>query len=147
MDVLLRYDVPKLGRAGQAVSVTDGYARNYLLPRGIAERATKDNLARIAAELKRRAVADAKAKEECETLKARLAEISITIARKAGDDDKLFGSVTNQDICRALEKESITIDRRKIAVEPPIKALGIHTVEVALHPEVTAALRVWVVRE
>jgi len=147
MEVILRFDVPNLGRAGQAVTVASGYARNYLLPRGMAERATKENLGRIGAELKRRAVADAKAKEECETLKARLAELSITIPRKAGEDDKLFGSVTNQDICRALEKEGITIDRRKIVVEPPIKALGIHTVDVALHPEVTAALRVWVVRE
>ncbi len=147
MDVILRYDVPKLGRAGQAVTVKDGYARNYLLPRGLAERATKENLARVAAELKRRALAEAKEKEACQALAARLAEISVTIPRKAGDDDKLFGSVTNLDISKALEKEGITIDRKKILLDEPIRQLGIFNVDVALHHEVTASLRVWVVRE
>mgnify|MGYP000985390376 CR=1 FL=1 len=147
MDVILRYDVPKLGHAGQAVQVSDGYARNYLLPRGLAEKTSKENLARVAAELKRRALAEAKEKEACQTLAARLAEISVTIARKAGDDDKLFGSVTNLDISKALEKESLTIDRKKILVDPPIRQLGIFNVDVALHAEVTASLRVWVVRE
>ncbi|MCX7848342.1 MAG: 50S ribosomal protein L9 [bacterium] len=147
MEVILRYDVPNVGRAGQAVTVKDGYARNYLLPRGLAEKATKENLARIAAELKRRAIAEAKEREECQTLAARLAEMSVTIPRKAGDDDKLFGSVTNLDISKALEKMGIVIDKKKILVDPPIRQLGIFTVEIALHPEVTANLRVWVVRE
>lgn len=147
MEVILRYDIPKLGRAGQAVTVKDGYARNYLLPRGLAERATKENLARIAAELKRRAIAEAKEREACEALAARLAEMSVTIPRKAGDDDKLFGSVTNQDISKALEKEGISIDKKKILLDPPIRQLGIFNVEIALHPEVKASLRVWVVRE
>jgi len=147
MDVILRYDIEKLGRAGDAVKVTDGYARNYLLPQQMAEKATKDNLAKIAAELKRRKVAEAKEKESCEIIAAKLAEVSVTIARKAGDDDKLFGSVTNIDIAKSLEKEGITVDRRKILVEPPIRTLGVITVDVALHPEVKAPLRVWVVRE
>jgi large subunit ribosomal protein L9 len=147
MEVILRHDIPKLGHAGQAVTVADGYARNYLLPQKLAEPATKDNLARIEAELRRRAVAEAKEKETCETLAARLAELSVTIPRKAGDDDKLYGSVTNADIAKELEKEGITIDRRKIVVEPAIKDLGVFTVELHLHPEVNASLRVWVVRE
>jgi large subunit ribosomal protein L9 len=147
MDVILRYDVPQLGHAGEAVKVATGYARNYLIPRGMAEPATKENLARIAAELRRRAVADAREKEACEGLAARLAEMSVTIPRKAGDDDKLYGSVTNIDICKALEAQNITIDRKKIVVEPPIRQLGVVNVEIALHAQVTATLRVWVVRE
>jgi large subunit ribosomal protein L9 len=147
MDVILRYDVANLGYAGEAVKVAPGYARNYLLPRGLAEPASKENLARIAAELKRRIVAEAKEKEACESLAARLAELSVTIARKAGDDDKLYGSVTNIDISKELEKQGVNVDRKKIQVEPPIRQLGIHNVEVALHPDVTATVRIWVVRE
>ncbi len=147
MEVILRFDVPKLGHAGQAVTVADGYARNYLLPRGLAERANRENLKRIEAELRKRTIAEAKEKETCETLAARLAELSVTIPRKAGEDDKLYGSVTNIDIAKSLEKEGVTVDRRKILVDPPIRDLGVFTVDVALHPEVTANLRVWVVRE
>jgi len=147
MDVILRFDVPKLGRAGQAVTVSDGYARNYLLPQALAEAATKDNMAKIEAELRKRSVEEAKEKEVCETLAAKLAEVSVTIPRKAGEDDKLFGSVTNIDIAKALEKEGITIDRKKILVDPPIRELGVVSVDISLHHDVTAAVRVWVVRE
>ena len=147
MDVILRFDIPKLGRAGQAVKVADGYARNYLLPEGLAEPASKDNMARIEAELRKRAVEEAKEKEACEALAAKLADVSITIPRKAGEDDKLFGSVTNIDIAKALEKEGIKIDRKKILVDPPIKELGVVSVDIALHHDVTATVRVWVVRE
>jgi len=147
MEVILRFDVPNLGHAGQAVTVADGYARNYLLPKRLAERASRENLKRIEAELRKRTIAEAKEKETCETLAARLAELSVTIPRKAGEDDKLYGSVTNIDIAKSLEKEGVTVDRRKILVDPPIRDLGVFTVDVALHPEVTANLRVWVVRE
>ena len=147
MDVILRFDVPKLGRAGQAVTVSDGYARNYLLPQALAEAATKDNMAKIEAELRKRSIAEAKEKETCEILAAKLAEVSVTIPRKAGEDDKLFGSVTNIDIAKALEKENITIDRKKILVDPPIRELGVVSVDIALHHDVTATVRVWVVRE
>ncbi len=147
MEVILRFDVPNLGHAGQAVTVADGYARNYLLPKGLAERASRENLKRIEAELRKRTIAEAKEKETCETLAARLAELSVTIPRKAGEDDKLYGSVTNIDIAKSLDKEGVTVDRRKILVDPPIRDLGVFTVDVALHPEVTANLRVWVVRE
>ncbi len=147
MDVILRFDVPKLGRAGQAVTVSDGYARNYLFPQSLAEAATKDNMAKIEAELRKRSVAEAKEKEACETLAAKLAEVSVTIPRKAGEDDKLFGSVTNIDIAKALEKEGITIDRKKILVDPPIRELGVVSVDISLHYDVTATVRVWVVRE
>ena len=147
MDVILRFDVPKLGRAGQAVTVSDGYARNYLLPQALAEAATKDNMAKIEAELRKRSVEEAKEKEACETLAAKLAEVSVTIPRKAGEDDKLFGSVTNIDIAKALEKEGITIDRKKILVDPPIRELGVVSVDIALHHDVAATVRVWVVRE
>jgi len=147
MDVILRYDIAQLGHAGDAVSVATGYARNYLIPRGMAAPASKDNLARIGAELRRRAIADAKEKEACEGLAARLAELSVTIARKAGEDDKLYGSVTNSDISKALETHNVKIDRKKIVLDAPLRQLGVFTVEVALHAQVTATLRVWVVRE
>ena len=147
MDVILRFNVPKLGRAGQPVTVSDGYARNYLLPKALAEAATKDNMAKIEAELRKRSVAEAKEKEACEILAAKLAEVSVTIPRKAGEDDKLFGSVTNIDIAKALEKEGIKIDRKKILVDPPIRDLGVVSVDIALHHGVTATVRVWVVRE
>jgi len=147
MDLILRFDVPNVGRAGQAVKVADGYARNYLLPKGLAEPATKDNMARIEAELRKRSVEEAKEKEACEILAAKLAEVSITIPRKAGEDDKLFGSVTNIDVAKALEKEGYNIDRKKILVDPPIKELGVVSVNIALHYDVTATVRVWVVRE
>ncbi len=147
MDVILRFDVPKLGRAGQAVTVSDGYARNYLFPKSLAEAANKDNMAKIEAELRKRSVAEAKEKEACESLAAKLAEVSVTIARKAGEDDKLFGSVTNIDIAKALEKEGITVDRKKILVDPPIRELGVVSVDISLHYDVTATVRVWVVRE
>ncbi len=147
MDVILRFDVPKLGRAGQAVTVSDGYARNYLLPQALAEAATKDNMAKIEAELRKRSVEEAKEKEACETLAAKLAEVSVTIPRKAGEDDKLFGSVTNIDIAKALEKEGIAIDRKKILVDPPIRELGVVSVDISLHHDVAATVRVWVVRE
>jgi large subunit ribosomal protein L9 len=147
MKVILKTDVERLGKVGDVVTVAPGYARNYLLARDMAFEATDTNLARIEVEKKRYAKLQAKARKEAEGLAAKLAALSLTIRQAAGESDKLFGTVTNMDIAAALEKEGIAIDKRQITVEEPIRTLGIYTVPVKLNPEVTAALKVWVVRE
>jgi large subunit ribosomal protein L9 len=147
MKVILKADIERLGKVGEVVTVAPGYARNYLMPRSLAFEATPNNLAGIEVEKKRYAKTQAKARHEAESLAARLGELSLTIRQPAGESDRLFGTVTTMDIAAALEKEGISIDKRQISVEEPIKTLGIYTVPVKLAPEVTAALKVWVVRE
>ena len=147
MKVILKTDFERLGKIGDVVTVAPGYARNFLLARDMASEATEKNLAQIEVEKKRYAKVQAKARKEAEGLAAKLATLSLTIRQAAGESDRLFGTVTNMDIAAALEKEGIAIDKRQISVEEPIKTLGIYTVPVKLDPEVTAALKVWVVRE
>jgi len=147
MKVILKADIERLGKVGEVVSVAPGYARNYLMPRKLASEATESNLAGIEIEKKRYAKAQARVRQEAEALAARLGELSLTIRQPAGESDRLFGTVTTMDIAAALEKEGVAIDKRQISVEEPIKTLGIYTVPVKLAPEVTASLKVWVVRE
>lgn len=147
MKVILKTNVERLGQVGDVVTVAPGYARNFLLARDMAFEATERNLARIEVEKKRYAKLQAKARKEAEELAAKLAALSLTIRQAAGESDRLFGTVTNMDIAAALEKEGISIDKRQITVEEPIKTLGIYTVPVKLNPEVTAELKVWVVRD
>lgn len=145
IEVILREDVPSLGRAGELVRVRPGYARNYLLPKGLAFEATEGNRRRIAAETRAREARRQAERVEAEGLAARLASVTLTIASKAGEEGKLFGSVTAQDIADALAAQGLAVDRRRIELEHPIKALGTHTVPVRLHPEVHAEVRVHVV--
>ncbi len=145
IEVILREDVPSLGRAGELVRVRPGYARNYLLPKGLAFEATEGNRRRIAAETRVREARRQAERVEAEGLAARLASVTLTIASKAGEEGKLFGSVTAQDIADALAAQGLAVDRRRIELEHPIKALGTHTVPVRLHPEVHAEVRVHVV--
>ena len=147
MKVILKADVERLGKVGEVVTVAPGYARNYLMPRRMALEATERNLAGIEIEKKRYAKLQAKAAAEARVLAERLAGLSLTIRQSAGESDRLFGTVTTMDIAAALEKEGIAIDKRQITVDEPIKTLGIYTVPVKLAHEVTAALKVWVVRE
>jgi len=147
MKVILKADIERLGKIGDVVTVAPGYARNFLMPRALAFEATAKNLAGIEVEKRRYAKTQAKARQEAEALAARLGALSLTIRQPAGEGDRLFGTVTTMDIAAALEKEGVTIDKRQITVEEPIKTLGIYTVPVKLAPEVTAALKVWVVRE
>lgn len=147
MKVILKADIERLGKVGEVVTVAPGYARNFLMPRGMASEATPNNLAGIEVEKKRYAKVQSKARQEAEALAARLGELSLTIRQAAGEGDRLFGTVTTMDIAAALEKEGITLDKRQISIEEPIKTLGIYTVPVKLAPEVSAALKVWVVRE
>lgn len=146
MQVILRKDVEKLGVAGDMVEVSKGYGRNYLFPRGLAIEASPKNLKviehekRLIAERKKNTIRDA------ESFKKKLSETSVTVAMQAGEEDKLFGAVTSMDIAEALSKEGISIDKRNIILDEPIKRLGIYAVNVKVHPEVMAELKVWVVK-
>jgi large subunit ribosomal protein L9 len=147
IEVILREDVKSLGRAGEMVRVKPGYARNYLLPQGLAYEATEGNKKRIAAETRARGVRHQAERAEAEGLAARLGAVSLTLSGKAGEEGKLFGSITAQDIADALAREGHQVDRRRIELEHPIKTLGHHTVSVRVHPEVHAEVRVSVVAE
>jgi large subunit ribosomal protein L9 len=147
MRIVLREDVEKLGRRGEIVEVAAGYARNFLLPKGKALHATDGNLKRVEQERRKFAVHLAKEKEDAAAMARRLAGISCTIVRKVGENDHLYGSVTPADIAEYLVKEGVELDKRRILLDEPIKALGIYTIPVKLHPEVNGEIRVWVVKE
>lgn len=144
--VVLQEDVDNLGTSGDVVRVRPGYARNYLLPRGLALPATEANLARVE-ELKRAAKAKAeKALGAAQTIAKKLEATSVKIERAVGDENKMYGSVTARDIEDAYGALGIEVDRKKIQLNEPIKQLGLHEVAVKLHPTVVAKLRVEVVK-
>ena len=147
MDVILREDVEKLGQAGEVVSVKDGYARNFLLPRGLAYPATEGNRRRLEAERKQHDRRTAAAVGEARDLAARLEALSLSFTMKAGEGDKLFGSVTAGDIAERLGAEGFTVDKRAVELAEPIKTLGAFKVPVRLHADVKPEIRVWVVKE
>jgi large subunit ribosomal protein L9 len=147
MRIVLRENVEKLGRRGEVVKVADGYARNFLLPKKLAFEATDANLKRIEQERRVREVQESRDKQEAQALSTRMSQLSLTAVRKVGENEILYGSVTNGDVAELLEKEGFTIDKRKILLDDPIKSLGIYEVAVKLHPEVTATIKVWVVKE
>jgi large subunit ribosomal protein L9 len=147
IEVILREDVKSLGKAGEMVRVKPGYARNFLLPQGLAFEATEGNKKRIAAETRARGVRDQAERGEAERFAATLGAVTLTLTGKAGEEGKLFGSITSQDIADALVAQGHQVDRRRIELEHPIKTLGEHTVGVRLHPEVHAEVRVSVVAE
>lgn len=147
MEVILRDDIEKLGNRGDLVKVADGYARNFLLPRRLAVPATEANKKIVEQERQAALRREAKEKGAAEELAAMLANVTLTTEQKAGEQDVLFGSVTNSDIAALLEKAGYTIDRRKITLAAPIKTLGEHTVPVKLHREVTASVKLIVTRE
>lgn len=147
MEVILREDVQHLGRAGALVRVKPGYARNYLLPRGLAYEATEGNKKRIVGEQRARAAQSAAEKGEAEQAAAALSGIQLQLTARAGEEGRLFGSVTSQDLADALAAKGRPVDKRRIELDHPIKQLGIHTVSVRLHPEVHAEIQVTVVAE
>jgi large subunit ribosomal protein L9 len=147
IEVILREDIKTLGRAGDLVRVKPGYARNYLLPQGLAYEATEGNRKRIAAETRVRAARNEAERADAERAATTLSQLTLTLSRKAGEEGKLFGSITSQDIADELGRLGHSIERRRIELEHPIKATGTHTVSVRLHPEVHADLRVSVVAE
>jgi len=147
MEVILRDHVEHLGNRGDIVKVADGYARNYLLPRKLALLATEGNKKRVERERKLFEAAEAEQRSAAEAIASRLTAIEVAIARRVGENDTLYGSVTNADIADTLKEKGFDIDRRKILLPDPLKALGEVTVPVKLHRDVTAQLRVQVVRE
>ncbi len=147
MKVILRKEHEKLGNIGDVVDVKDGYARNYLLPRNIAFPATKGSMQALEEEKKQAERRVSKELKGSEKLAAELEKVSITIQMQVGEDEKLFGSVTSQMIADQLKEKGFTLDKRIIALDEPIKALGIYTVDIKLHQNVTGKVKVWVVRE
>jgi large subunit ribosomal protein L9 len=147
MEVILRQDVQHLGTAGTVVKVKDGYARNYLLPKGLAYPATEANKKRIAYEAERLARQRAAEKSAAEGEAARLAAVHLTFAVKVGEEDKLYGSVTAGDIQRRLEELGIHVDKRRVELPEPIRELGEFHVAIKLHPDVRPQIRVSVVKE
>ncbi len=147
MKIILREDVEKLGESGEVVDVKPGYFRNYLNPRGMAMRATDSNLKVYEEERRQREIRDNKAKFEAEKLAQKLSNVSLNAPVQVGEEDKVFGSVTSQDIERLLKEEGYDIDKRDILLDEPIKALGIYTVPVKLHKDVTGEVKVWVIKE
>jgi large subunit ribosomal protein L9 len=147
MEVILRDDIKSLGKAGDLVRVKPGYARNFLLPKGLAYEATEGNKKRIVAETRARSARVAAEKDAAVADAARLTAISLTFVRKAGEDGKLFGSITTQDIADGLAGQGHPVDKRRVELEHPIKSLGEHTVIIRLHPDVHADVRVTVAAE
>ncbi|MDX9703557.1 MAG: 50S ribosomal protein L9 [Candidatus Auribacterota bacterium] len=147
MEIILIQSVKGLGAEGDVINVADGYGRNFLVPQGMAIPANSANMKRIDEIKRRRMTRERKELEQAQKVAEKLLSVSCTIPVQAGEEDKLFGSVTSQDIARALEKEGMEIDRRKIVLEEPIRELGVFTVNVKLHPEVVGTLKVWVVKE
>ena len=147
MEVILREHVDHLGKRGEIVKVSDGYARNYLLPRKLALQATDGNKKHVERERKIMETREAEEKGQAEAIAARLASVEIAIPRRVGDTEQLYGSVTAADIADYLKGKGFEIDRRKLILPEPIKTLGSHNVPLKLHREVTVPLTVQVVRE
>jgi len=147
MEVILIKDVDKIGKAGAVVKAKDGFARNFLIPNGLAVPMTSSNLKNLEAQKQKKAAQLEQLKKESEELKARLASISLTIPALIQGEDKLYGSIHAQEIANALSEEGITIDKSSIVLDEPIKALGIYEVPVRLHAEVLAKIKVWIVKK
>lgn len=147
MKVILTQTIDRLGKVGDIVTVKDGYARNYLFPKNAAREATPGNMKALESLKKKQALEDANRLQAAKALAERLASLSITISAKAGEEEKLFGTVTTDMISKALEAEGISIDKKEIILDEPIKKLGIYQAGVKVHPELKANLRVWIVKE
>jgi large subunit ribosomal protein L9 len=147
MEVILREDIERLGTRGEVVKVAPGYARNYLLPKRLAVAATDSNRKIVEQERQAHLRRDVKLQSEAQDLAKLLGAVTITISRKAGENDQLFGSVTATDIADALAAQKFTVDRRKIQLDEPIRTLGEHKIPVRLHKDVVADVTVNVSRE
>ena len=146
MEVILIENVPSLGKTGSVVKVKDGYARNYLIPRKLAYTATEANLKKIEYLDKKRQMQNAKDKQAAQQLGEKISKVSCTINVEVNDLDKLYGSVSEADIVKALEVEGYKIDKKNIILEKSIEELGIFEVGIKLHPEVIAKIRLWVTK-
>jgi len=147
MKVILRKDFETIGKVGEIVEVKDGYARNYLLPQGIALKADNKNIKLLESEQQQTQLKLNKDKRGAEKLAEKLAGVSCTATVSVGEEDKVFGSVTTQEISDLLKDKGFDIDRKKILLDEPVKALGIYTIPIKLHTEVEAKIKLWVVKE
>jgi large subunit ribosomal protein L9 len=145
MKIILRQDVENLGKMGDIVTVRDGYARNYLIPRSLAYYASPSYINAFESEKKRHIAEMQRKKEASELLAAKLAEVQVSVAMKVGEEGRLFGAVTAQMISHELGVLGYDVDRRTIIIEEPIKSLGVFDIKAKLHPEVTASFKVWVI--
>jgi large subunit ribosomal protein L9 len=147
MKVILRQNLDTLGQIGDVIEVKDGYARNYLIPRKIAYGALKGNMKALEEEKKNINKKRQQELHAAESLASELEKVSVTIPVQVGEEDKIFGTVTTQMITDALKEKGYEVDRRKVEIEEPIKSLGIYGIEIKLHTNVSAKIKVWVVRE
>lgn len=147
MKVILREDIPRLGSVGQTVEVKSGYGRNYLLPRNLAVPATKANLLAKSEIEKQHEIREKKRRRGAEKVRDHIEKLSLSVDVLVGEEDKLFGSVTNADISKLLEEQGVRVDKRMIQLEEPIKALGVYTVPVKVEKDVVANLKLWVVKK
>ncbi|HEV8236162.1 MAG TPA: 50S ribosomal protein L9 [Gemmatimonadaceae bacterium] len=147
MEIILRQGVENLGKPGDVVKVKAGYARNYLLPHGLAYEATPGNLKRIQQERDRLDAAENERRTAAQTQAERLEQVSLTFSARVGEEGKLFGSVTTADIAQQLEAQGFHIEKRQIDLHEPIKALGVYRVPIRLHADVKPEVRVWVIKQ
>jgi len=147
MKIILRQDYENLGVMGDLVDVKSGYARNFLFPRKIALPLSKGNLQILNEEKKRRELRLNKEKKKAEQTAKELTKVSLTAPVTVGDEDRVFGSVTSNTIAELLKEKGYEIDRKKVILEEPIKALGIYPIKIKLHPDVEAEVKLWVVKE
>ena len=147
MEVILRQAVESLGKPGDVVKVSNGYARNYLLPHGVAFEATPGNLKRIQQERDRLEAAENERRGTAQGLAEKLEQVSLTFSARVGEEGKLFGSVTASDIAAQLEAQGFHIEKRQIDLHEPIKSLGVYRVPVRLHADVKPEIRVWVIKQ
>ena len=146
MKVLLKHDVPKIGKKGELLEVKEGYARNFLIPNGLAIEATGGTMKQYEEGKKSEERRKAKEKEEAEALASRIKGVTITLRHKAGDEGRLFGSITSAEIAEALKQKGFAIDKKHILMDDHIRLVGSHDVKIKLHTEVTASLRLEVAK-
>lgn len=147
MQVILRERIEQLGDAGEIVDVKPGYGRNYLIPKGLAYEATDANKRRLEAERARLAAKEAETLGDAQKRAASIEGISLTFHARAGQEGKLFGSITSADIAEKLAEQGVHVERRQIELDEPIKSLGVTSVPVRLHPQVRPEVKVWVIQE
>ena len=147
MEVILSKDIDRIGKAGYIVKVKDGFARNFLIPNGLAVPVTPANLKKLEQGKQLKVLQLEKAKREAEGLRDKLARLSLTIPVLTHEEDKLYASITAQDLATALSEEGFNIEKNSIVLDEPIKALGIFEVPINLHPEIPAKIKVWVVKK
>ena len=147
MKVILREDVPEVGQAGQIVEVKDGYGRNYLIPRNLAIAASKANLRAIDEVTKQKDIRQRKLRREAEVIKDKIEKLSLSSEVLVGEEEKVFGSVSVHDIVELLAQEGVTVPKNAIQLESPIKVLGVYTIPIKIEKDVTADLKLWVVKK